>query len=303
MLSLHHKERTTCHASFLWEICNQHPDLVTFIEAPEIRTGDGARSPVGEPHAVEVVARAAMSDVVRSWSDERAALRAGMEVAGFVSPSRIAGDVLGDELDERAADELAEDDVDPSAAFDDHAPGRGRRGRAGTAVGRAVHGVLQVVDLGDPVDLDVLADAQARAEGVDDRADVVRRLARSAIDSATVRDAVAVGRFWRELFVAAPVGGRLVEGYIDLLYENADGELVVVDYKTDQARSDDELDASMAHYRSQGAAYSAVVAAALGRPVARCVFVFVRSTGAVEREITDLDAAVAEVVSRLGASG
>ena len=42
---------------------------------------------------------------------------------------------------------------------------------------------------------------------------------------------------WRELYVAAPVGDRLLEGYVDLLYRDRDG-LVVVDYKTDHAPDD-----------------------------------------------------------------
>ena len=43
------------------------------------------------------------------------------------------------------------------------------------------------------------------------------------------------------------------------------------------------------------AAYSAVVGTALRRRVARCVFVFARTTGAVEREIHDLEPAMAEL--------
>ena len=56
--------------------------------------------------------------------------------------------------------------------------------------------------------------------------------------------------------------------------------MVVVDYKTDQAHDDDALDASVANYRLQGAAYTAILRRALGRDVARCVFVFARSGGA-----------------------
>jgi ATP-dependent helicase/nuclease subunit A len=44
--------------------------------------------------------------------------------------------------------------------------------------------------------------------------------------------AAAATRRWRELYVAAPLGDRAIEGYIDLLYETPTG-LVLVDYKTD----------------------------------------------------------------------
>ena len=35
--------------------------------------------------------------------------------------------------------------------------------------------------------------------------------------------AVATDSYWREVFVAVPVGDRVLEGFIDLLYEGADG--------------------------------------------------------------------------------
>jgi hypothetical protein len=89
-------------------------------------------------------------------------------------------------------------------------------------------------------------------------------------------------------------GAELVRS-ADLLAE-IDGELVVVDYKTDAARSEAEIDAAVARYEPQGAAYALALELLLGRPVARCVFVFARSRGtAVERETTDLTARVAEV--------
>jgi RecB family exonuclease len=95
--------------------------------------------------------------------------------------------------------------------------------------------------------------------------------------------------------VAAEIDGTTIEGFIDLLAE-IDGELVVVDYKTDTARTEAELDAAVARYEPQGAAYALALEHLLGRPVARCVFVFARSRGpAVERETTDLAARVAEV--------
>ena len=107
----------------------------------------------------------------------------------------------------------------------------------------------------------------------------------------------AASRRWRELYVAAPVGerGHLVEGYIDLLFENANGELVVVDYKTDA-----EVDHAPERYRLQAAAYAYALQATLGRPVARAVFVFCRPDGAVERDVTDLAAAIDEVRALAG---
>ena len=58
----------------------------------------------------------------------------------------------------------------------------------------------------------------------------------------------------------------------------------------------------MARYRAQGAAYALAVARATGRPVVEVVFVFLTPTGAVDRPLADLAAAVAEV-GRLAAAG
>jgi len=171
-----------------------------------------------------------------------------------------------------------------------------QKGRYGTAVGRAVHGVLQVVDLATGAGLDDAASAQAAAEGVANRTEVIRRLAASAIES-PIAEAAARAEHWRELWVAAPVGGRLIEGYVDLLYRSSDG-LVVVGWKTDQVEGDNDLAAKLARYRLQGAAYAAAVEAATDEPVSRMVFVFLSEVGALEEDLVDLRAAITEVGAR-----
>ena len=172
-----------------------------------------------------------------------------------------------------------------------------QKGRYGTAVGRAVHGVLQVVDLATGDGLADAAAAQAAAEGVAARTAVVERLARAGLGSGVAR-AAASARHWRELWVAAPVGDRLVEGYVDLLYRVPDG-LVVVDWKTDHVEGDDDVAAKVGRYRLQGASYVAALEAATGETVTRMVFAFLAEERAVEAELPDLRAAVAEVRSRV----
>jgi len=168
-----------------------------------------------------------------------------------------------------------------------------QKGRYGTAVGRAVHGVLQVIGLADGAGLTAAAAAQAAAEGVANRQDVIERLARHAL-ATTVAAEAAAGEFWRELWVAAPIGDHLVEGYVDLLYRGPSG-LIVVDWKTDQVQDDVAVAAKVARYRLQGAAYAAAVEAATGEAVDRMVFVFLNADGPVEVELPDLAAAIAEV--------
>jgi len=167
------------------------------------------------------------------------------------------------------------------------------KGRYGSAVGRAVHGVLQVVDLATGEGLAAAVSAQCEAEAVVDRAADVERLARAALGAPSVV-AAAAAPHWRELYVCVPLGDRLLEGYLDLLYRRPGG-LVVVDYKTASTADPDELDRRVDGYRRQGASYALSAAAATGEAVLEVVFVFLTPQGAVERTLPGLEEAVAEV--------
>jgi ATP-dependent helicase/nuclease subunit A len=171
-----------------------------------------------------------------------------------------------------------------------------RKGRYGSAIGRAVHGVLQTVDLATGDGLAQAAAAQAAAEGVVGREGDVEALARAALGSPVVQQAALAPERWRETFVAVPVGQRTLEGYIDLAFRSMEG-LVVVDYKT--ASSAHDLDLRMDHYRGQGGAYALALHEATGEPVARVVFVFLTPDGAIERDLDDPMAAAAEVRAAL----
>jgi ATP-dependent exoDNAse (exonuclease V) beta subunit len=197
--------------------------------------------------------------------------------------------------DEQVADRPSSAEADERV--DDEPPWR--RGRAGTAIGRAVHAVLQTIDLATGDGATALAAAQAAAEGVPDLATVIEQRVRSVLESPSVEAAVATGKYWREVFVAVPVGERVLEGFIDLLYEDADGELVVVDYKTDGVRNEADADEAVGRYRLQAAAYALAVSHSLSRPVSRCVFVFANPTRWFERELSDLANARGEVETLL----
>ena len=209
-------------------------------------------------------------------------------VATLVLSSIVEDEPVADGEPERD-DELGADR--PSSAEADDRPDDEppwRRGRAGTAIGRAVHAVLQTVDLATGDGATRPAAAQAAAEGVPDLAIVIEQRVRSVLESPSVKAAVATGRYWREVFVAVPVGERVLEGFIDLLYEDVDGELVVVDYKTDGVRNEADADEAVGRYRLQAAAYALAVSRSLSRPVSRCVFVFANPTRWFERELADL---------------
>jgi len=168
-----------------------------------------------------------------------------------------------------AATRLAQEEKDEQDIADEP----WRRGRAGTSIGRAVHAVLQVVDLETGTGLEDIAKAQAAAEGVPGRANDIARLVRRALDSPIVKRALDSERWWREAPVAGPVGDGIVEGFIDLLFEEEDG-FVIVDYKTDALRSDDEIEQAMARYRLQGGGYALALGKATDATVKEVSFLF-----------------------------
>jgi ATP-dependent helicase/nuclease subunit A len=161
------------------------------------------------------------------------------------------------------------------------------KGRYGTAVGRAVHGVLQTIDLARGSGLDEAVTSQCEAEAVI-----------QALGSPSVAEAAASDH-WREIYSCTPVDGRLLEGYIDLLYRGPSG-LIVVDYKTAATSDPALLDRRVEGYRLQGASYALTVAASTGEPVTRVTFLFLTPGGAVERHLSDLETTVDDVRRLMG---
>jgi ATP-dependent helicase/nuclease subunit A len=164
-----------------------------------------------------------------------------------------------------------------------------------------VHGALQTVDLADGSGLAPSVTAQCEAEGIADRSDEVAGLVAAALASPSVREA-ATRPHWREVYACTPIGDRLLEGYVDLLYRTDRG-LVIVDYKTSASTAPHDLDRRVAGYRLQGAAYALALSSATGESVERVTFVFLTPEGAIERQLCDLHHAVRDVDSlvRLGA--
>lgn len=300
VVSLHHAERRRdCHAARLEEVCRHHPTLWRRLPAAETIAqqqqldveGNVERGPVELDSDHELSPRS-------EWDRRRRALLERAADPRTVSATGLA------KLARRQTS-----DADPDTADDEVAAERPawRRGRAGTGVGRAVHAVLQSVDLATGEGIEELAKKESWAEGVPGRARDVARLARAGLASEPVRDAVTCGRFWREVYVGAPFGDRVLEGYVDLLVDGPKG-LTVVDYKTIRvgepgALADAVIDEAMDGYRLQGAAYALAVGAALGREVEHCAFVFLRPDGALTRFVEDLRSEVAAARTLLETAG
>lgn len=149
------------------------------------------------------------------------------------------------------------------------------KGRYGSAVGRAVHGVLQSVDLRTGAGLADAVAAQCLAEGVVGFTDLVTALVRSALDHDVVRRA-GEREHWRESYVGAVQDdGTVLEGFIDLIFREDDGSLVVVDYKTDDV-PDAAVPARVAYYQPQVDAYQRILASSVDDRVAEPALVFLR---------------------------
>ena len=175
---LHANNQCTA-AQCLFAICGGRPEL--WLSA----SGRGALAAAPAFSRPQGTDTAAARD---AWEAERRALISANTRMNVLSATRITTAMApGIEPGE------AKDEQD-----DDEAPWR--RGRAGTSIGRAVHAVLQTIDLATGSGLEATARAQAAAEGVPEREAEVRALTRSALDSASVREAVGGGRYWREVY-------------------------------------------------------------------------------------------------------
>ena len=267
VVSLFRRERGTSRAEEIEQLCGDSESLWREINVDAL------------PHAGPTVSDATPRDLTvpdrQRWIEERADLVRGASATDAVAATTLA---------KQAKEERGEE----------HAPYR--RGRGGTSLGRAVHGVLQSIDLASGDGVEAVSKAQAAAEGIADRWREVAALAQAAVDSDLVRRAVASGRYYRELYVSAPAEGRLLEGFVDLLFEE-DGEVVLVDYKTDALEADEE---PPERYRLQGGAYALAVRLATGRPVKEVSLLFLRPARAAT--FTDVDALCAEAQAALAAA-
>jgi YD repeat-containing protein len=305
ILSLHHKAGSPCHAAQLLARCTARPELSSRLEpatdtADALNNVDPEARGRGEDRLISVTT-VDTEEHRTEWNAGHQRLVTTESRSRTLSATAIAGLANRGSQDDWRGDAISADPAGAAGANKDDPdvdPPPWRRGRAGTSIGRAVHAVLQTVDLASGSDVDRLSETQAVAEGVAGRGREVARLVRAALGSEVVGQAVGGGRYWREMYIGVPAtdepGGPVIEGIIDLLIETPDG-FTVVDYKTDAVRNDQQLEQVADGYRLQGATYSLAVERTLGRPVTRCVFLFLRESTAIPVDVPDLPVAMQEV--------
>jgi ATP-dependent helicase/nuclease subunit A len=163
----------------------------------------------------------------------------------------------------------------------------------GLRIGSAVHEALERACLVTPEELEVAAQAAARGQGLsDDASETVRRLVGVAARSDLLRRARDAGAY-HEVPFAVEVEGTVLSGAIDLLFVE-DGELVLVDFKTDTGS---DLAAKAEAYRPQMLAYALAAQRVLCKPVREVILFFL----AADREwpIAVTDEAIGEAVAHI----
>jgi ATP-dependent exoDNAse (exonuclease V) beta subunit len=226
----------------------------------DVRLVDAETIPIPEPASQRselwALAGAEGGDAVAvRWEKERREQIAGAAQRPFVpiSATRLAA---------RSA-------PDPVGAVDS---GTGRD------FGSLVHQLLEWIpleetDAGRRERVRAMATARAPSFGLDTEAaaraaeQVERALGLPVLDRAR-----RAARVWREMSLWFPDGEHLVEGKVDLVFEE-EGQLVVLDYKSD-AITDEQALAQAAHHAPQLQLYGRGLAQALGRPVRERLVLF-----------------------------
>ena len=224
------------------------------------------RPPSALRHSVESLAPA--DKMVAEILAEREAWRAGLATIG-VTPPRIDGKAAG------------RGDLGPSASF----PARTGAGseladetwQAGTTarvLGSAFHRIMNAVELQDERVPDLMIERIAAAEGAGQHAAMLKTWVAGTLSSPLWARARKAGGIWREAPFCIAHEGEVKEGSIDLLFEE-NGELVLVDYKTDAAKAGD-LPAVIESHRAQLELYGEAVEQLTGRRPKEALLYFVR---------------------------
>jgi ATP-dependent helicase/nuclease subunit A len=150
----------------------------------------------------------------------------------------------------------------------------------GPVFGKIVHTILERVDWAKPDSLDEIASREAATEGAD--ASMARRAAdmvRQALASDLVRRITSADRYYKEVPFVFKEDGTIVEGVIDVLFEE-DGGIGVVDFKTDNIPKSAVAERAET-YRDQMETYRMAVSQACGRSPDEVILFFLHLMEAV----------------------
>ena len=247
-VSLHHHRRSNKSAAQRLKECGA--TTATALELPS----SGAPRPASRLGGLAVDLPDGLTQ--ENFSERRQALLARARTVEYTSATALK--LPRDEQKEEPTDE-----TEPWA-----------RGRGGTRLGRAVHAAIQSLPLdADDATIAAFARAQAVAEAIPHRQADVERLVRWVVrESQAWRRARAAARAMREVPFALESNGKVLEGFIDLVIQTADG-IEIVDWKTDQIAPAD-AEARLRDYELQAGLYVHGLESATGARVTRITYVF-----------------------------
>ena len=187
------------------------------------------------------------------------------------------------------------DDEDAPEELEVHAGGKD--------FGSLVHSILARLEPPAPERLESLREegvACARALDLgEDEVALAMELIRNSVETGILARAAVAPKRWRELPFTFELDGRVLRGFIDLVFEE-EGKLTLVDFKTDQVAAG-EANERASFYASQGGAYVMALEAATGLEVGDLVFSFLRLGVDVSCPVDDvLRQRVREAVAEAG---
>ncbi|MBE3070758.1 MAG: PD-(D/E)XK nuclease family protein, partial [Planctomycetes bacterium] len=177
-------------------------------------------------------------------------------------------------------------------------PGLSRR-----EFGTICHRAMELAVSPEEASIVAAADAALHQHGAADRpgaADLRRRIeqaVRGFWAGPVGRRLAAARRVHRELPFVLGLDGTEIRGTMDLLFEDADGQWELVDYKTATPSVAPTADLA-APYELQLGLYAMAAGQWLGRPLARWSIVFLGADVVAEHPVTDADAAHTRSVAR-----
>ncbi len=147
-------------------------------------------------------------------------------------------------------------------------------GRSGGALfGQLVHRLLERIDWKHPAILEQVAAAEAPAIGADSAmVEEAVEMVRTALASDLMKRIIGADRYYKEVPFTFEDDGTIVEGVIDVLFEDT-GKIGIVDFKTDRV-PESKLAGKAEEYRPQVETYRRAVTAACGTPPDEVILFF-----------------------------
>ncbi len=144
----------------------------------------------------------------------------------------------------------------------------------GAIFGSFVHDIFRTIDFHHPEEIKTTARSLGKERGLDE-ATIEKGIAlvKWGLNSPVVSRATRSPNLWKELPFVYRHGDDLVEGFIDLAFEE-NGKIVVVDFKTDTIENERELEEKTRLYAPQGIVYALSLESITQKKIKEVVFLF-----------------------------